>query len=248
MNRIVLLICLFLTFWEAPSVQASQDQVSNVTGLLKSIPSCIVSQAGKVLCVVVLPVRMATKTNKAGDHIVLGIHRIPEIARLEATIVEVQTGVRAPSILRIQISKAAAVNGPELPVEARIVAIVSPSKVREGWEFASIVVDRFPSSPEDEQRQPGERTLSADPPHVSPVDSLWSLLAPNAVVCPEKMKQPSPNACIDLHEVRGSFGFHAVQLDAGSTPAESILSSKKEMSFRAGTVLVLELNSTSRTP
>jgi hypothetical protein len=185
--------------------------------------------------------------NRAGDYISLNTYSAPQgLTRLEATIVEVQTGVKGRSSLRIQIGKGEALDGHELSVEARIVAVVSPSKVAERWETSPIVIDRFPRAPESDQRQPGERTLSEDPPHVSPVDSLSNFPVLQPIVCSEKVKQPATNTCTDLRAARGSFGFHALQLEAGSTPAESILSSKKEMSFHAGTLLVLELNSISR--
>jgi hypothetical protein len=176
MNRIALLVCMFLTYSEASDAQPGQTQGSNLVWLLKSTGSCRASQTGKMSCVAVLSAPMTTKRNRPGDHISLNTYSASQgLTRLEATIVEVQTGVNGRSSLRIQIGKGEAVDGHELSVEARIVAVVSPSKVAERWDASLIVVDRFPRAPESDQRQPGERTLSEDPPHVSSVDSALEL-------------------------------------------------------------------------
>jgi hypothetical protein len=184
---------------------------------------------------------MGTKRSRAGDQIVLTTYFAPEaaeqpITRLEETIVGVQTTVKGVSTLRVQIRKGARKDGHEVSVQARIVAVVSPSNVTEKWGSSPIVVDRFPVSSDGDQRQPGERTLSEDPHHVSVADSVSGFPVAYNVVCSDKAKK-----CADLSEVRGSFGCRAVKLEAGTLPGESILSCNKDMFFPAGTFLVLEL-------
>jgi hypothetical protein len=206
MNRVALLACIFLTCAEAADAQASgQRQITNLAWLLKSTGSCRTSQAGRMSCVAVLSVPVTTKGkgNAATDHVFLDTYAGPQgLTRLEAMITEVETGVNGRSILRVQISKGETLDGHEIHVEARIVAVVSPSKVTEKWDVPLVVVDRFPGVSEGDRRQPGERTLSENPHHISPLDSLSDFPLSHAVVCSEKVKQPGTNACTDLREAR----------------------------------------------
>jgi hypothetical protein len=242
MNRIALLIFAFFACADASHLQAGQGQPS----------PCHIAQPGKTMCEAVLCVPMATKTNKVGDHIFLRTHLVsdsPEkpVTVVEGAIVEVHTGVSGHRILRIQIGTGINEDGHEFSITARIVAVVSPSNVSQLWVPPMIWVDSFPASPEGDQRQPGERTLSEDPHHLSSVDSLSNFPISRTVVCSEKANQPSPRKCTDLLAARGSFGFHAVSLETGTAPIDSILRSKKEMSFPPGTLLVLEMGSISPT-
>jgi hypothetical protein len=97
-----------------------------------------------------------TKKNKAGDPIPVRTYlatcsaEVP-ITMLDATIEEVQSRVKGRSLLRIRIDKAVRKDGRELPVEARIVAVISQSSVSERWDFPVIIEDRFPRIPEDDQ-------------------------------------------------------------------------------------------------
>ena len=198
-------------------------------------------------CEAVLPRSLETKGSKVGDHILLrtdlftGPAESP-ITTLDASIVEVQPSVKGSgSILRIRLNKAVRSDGHEPLVEARIVAIISQSTVEERWVFPVIIADRFPRIPEDDQREPGERKLSEYQPHNSPLDSLPDVPVLDRVVCPKKKRI----GCTNLLDARGTYGFKAAILqptDPGS-PTESVLTSKKNMSFPAGTVLVLQVKS-----
>jgi hypothetical protein len=163
------------------------------------------------------------------------------ITTLDASIVEVQPSMKgSSSILRIRVNKAVRSDGHEPLVEARIVAVISQSRVRERWVMPVIIADRFPRVPEDDQRESGERKLSEYQPHISPLDSVPDVPVLRRAVCSEKKK-----GCTNLLDARGTYGFKAATLqptDPGS-PTESALTSKKNMSFPAGTVLVLEVKS-----
>ncbi len=242
MKRIALLACIVLAHWEASNAQVAQvdqPQASDIAALFTH--TCSTSQAGVVSCEAVLSAPMGTKASTAGDHITLGTYFVPQqaaeqpITRLEGTIVEVRTNVKGLATLRVQISKGVRKDRREFSVQARIVAVVSPSKVTEKWEFSPIIVDRYPVGSGGAQRQPGERTLSEDPHHVSVADSVDSPV-PHNVVCSDK-----GDKCTDLSEVRGSMGYRTVKIEAGSLPGESILTCDKDIFFPAGTFFVLEL-------
>lgn len=234
MNRIALLICAFFAY-------IGQGQPSN-------------AQTVKPSFVAVLSVPMATKTNKTGDHIFLRTNLLSDgeekpITVVEAALVESQTGVRN-RILRIQIGRGVDEDDHEFALTARIVAVVSPSNVTQRSEPPIIWMDHFPVSSSGDERQPGERTLSEDPHHVSLLDSLSNFPSSHTVACSKKVanvKQPATDKCMDLLSARGSFGFQGVRVEAGAVPTDSVLRSKKEMSFPPGTLLVLELSSISRT-
>jgi hypothetical protein len=139
---------------------------------------------------------------------------------LDAAIVEVQSRVNDRSVLRIRIDKALGKDGREVPIEAKIVALASQSSVTEGWRSPFIIADRFPRIPEDDQRLPGER----------------------------REKKPSVAPCKNLLEARGVYGYKTVTLGPAdpTSPAESVLTSKKDILFHAGTVLVLEVKNIPR--
>lgn len=206
---------------------------------------------GGQVCEAVLPRSLDTKTSKVGDHIVLrtALFTAPAespITTLDASIIEVRPRVKgSSSILRIRVNKAVRKDGRELAVEARIVAVISESRVTESWEIPVVSADRFPRIPEDDQRQPGERKLSEDQPHTSPLDSLPDVPVLHRVVCPEKKKKGA-TTCTNLLDARGTYGYKTATLQAANpaAPSESVLSSNKNMSFRAGTVLVLEVKIT----
>jgi hypothetical protein len=221
--------------------------MKKVAFLILFFSVCSCAYGGQV-CESVLPHLLDTKRSKVGDHIVLRtiLFTAPAespITTLDASIVEVRPRVKGSgSILRIRVNKAVRKDGHELPVEARIVAVISKSRVTESWEMPVIIADRFPRIPEDNQREPGERKLSEDQPHTSPLDSLPDAPILHRVVCPEK-RQKGTVTCRNLLDARGTYGYKTATLqpaDLGS-PIESVLTSKKNMSFRSGTVLVLEV-------
>ncbi len=201
-----------------------------------------------MVCEIVLSQSVDAKRAKSGDHIILRTNLVTgpteePITILDAAIVEVQSGVKNGSVLRIRIDKAVRKDGREIPVGARIVALASQSSVTERWQFPGIIVDRFPRIPEDDQRLPGEKKLSEDQAHVSPLDSMPDFPVYSKVVCPNKKKNASANQCTNLLEARGVYGYKNVMLEPvnPASPAESMLTSKKNIAFHAGTVLVVEV-------
>lgn len=246
MNRIALLALLFSTTSGVSGGQASQSRVEELARLLEAARFCANSQSGQTVCETSFPALVDTKKNKAGDHIPVRTYLVTgsaeePITMLDATIEEVQPRVKGRSLLRIRIDKAVRKDGHELPVEARIVAVISQSSVSERWDFPYIIEDRFPRIPEDDERLPGERKLSEDQPHASSLDSPPNLPVLRRVVCAKKTNKAATDPCTNLLEARGTYGYKTVTLEAGASPKESVLSSKKDMSFRAGTVLVLEV-------
>lgn len=227
-----------------PSLKPSKLKRVAFLILLFSVSSR--AYCGKV-CEAVLPRSLDTKRSKVGDHILLrtGLFTGPAespITMLDASIVEVRPRVKGnSSILRIRVNKAVRLDGRELPVEARIVAVISQSSVKESWHIPVIIADRFPRMPEDDERQPGERKLSEDEPHTSPLDSQPDVPVLHRLVCPEKKKKGT--TCTNVLDARGTYGYKAAALEPAdpAAPTESVLSSKKNMSFRAGTVLILEV-------
>jgi hypothetical protein len=253
MKAITLFVLLVSAACGASSGQVSQAPVGDVSRLLDTSSCAGNFQSGKVVCEVVLPRLVDAKNDKSGDHIILRANvttsTVEEpIITLDATIIEVQSGVNGNSVMRIRIDKAMRKDGREIPVEARIVALASQSSVTEGWQFPAVIVDRFPRIPEDDQRLPGEKKLSEDQAHTSPLDSMPDIPVHHRVVCLNKKKKASANPCTNLLEAWGVYGYKNVTLEPldPALPAESVLTSKKNMAFRAGTVLVLEVGNIPR--
>jgi hypothetical protein len=115
--------------------------------------------------------------------------------------------------------------------------------VTERWDYPGIIADRFPPIPEDEQRLPGERKLSEDQRHSSPLDATPDLPVRRTMICNKKEKNASRSPCVDLLEARGIYGYKGVMLEPGdaASPADSVLSSTKNIRLRADTVMVLEV-------
>ena len=229
-----------------------RSKLAGMVAFLILLCSVTLPVYGGQVCEAVLPQSLETKQSKVGDHILLktvlftGPAESP-ITTLDASIVEVQPSVKgSTSILRIRVNKAVRSDGHEPLVEARIVAVISQSRVEELWVFPVIIADRLPRIPEDDQREPGERKLSEYQPHNSPLDSLPDVPVFRRVVCPEKKKE----GCTNLLDARGTYGFQAATLQPADPgwPTESMLTSKKNMSFPAGTVLVLEVKSIPQPP
>jgi hypothetical protein len=254
MKAIILLVLLFSAAPGVSGGQVSQAPGSDLARLLDTSSCAGNFQLGKVLCEIVLPRLVDAKNNKSGDHIILRTNLSTSTAEapittLDATIIEVQSRVNGDSVIRIRIDKAVRKDGREIPVEARIVALTSQSSVTEGWQFPAVIVDRFPRIPEDDQRLPGEKKLSEDQAHTSPLDSMPDIPVHYKVICLNTKKKASANPCTNLLEARGVYGYKKVTLEPldPALPAESVLTSKKNIALRAGTVLVLEVGNTPRT-
>ena len=146
-------------------------------------------------------------------------------------------------MLRLRIDKAVRKDGGELPLQANILALASRSSVTEGWDYPWIIADRFPPIPEDEQRLPGERKFSEDQRHSSPLDATPDSPVRRTMICNKKATKASGNPCVDLLQARGIYGCKGVTLEPENpvSPADSVLSSKKNLRLRADTVMVLEV-------
>jgi hypothetical protein len=230
--------------------RANQTQAADLKRMV-AMPNCKRNpQLEQMTCTTVLPRLIDTKRSRAGDHLLLPANLItssPEepITTLVATIVEVQSKAKGRSVLRIRVDKALRKDGHEFPLEATVVALASPSIVIERSDFPSIIDDRFPRIPEDDERQPGERKLSEDPSRISPIDSRPEVPVQRKVICSKKVNRLTGNPCVDLMEARGIYGLKAVTLEPAdpSSPAESVLHSKKDIRLVSGTVLVLQMKS-----
>jgi hypothetical protein len=204
-----------------------------------------------VLCEIGLPRAVDAKKNKSGEHIILRTNLTTSateapITTLDATIIEAQSKVNGEFLIRIRIDKAARKDGREIPVKARIVAIAAQSSVTERWQFPLVIADRFPRMPEDDQRLPGEKKLSEDPARASQLDSVPDIPVHYRAVCLNTKKKASANPCTNLLEARGVYGYKKVTLEPldPALPTESVVTSKKNIALRAGTVLVLEVGKT----
>jgi hypothetical protein len=251
---IVLLALLFGATPEISIGQVNQAQPDDLSKLLDASSCRGNFQSGKKLCETILPRSVDAKRNKSGDRIILRTNLIASlteepITTLDAVIVEAQSGANGASILRIRIDRGRRKDGREVPIEARIVLLASQSSVTERWQFPAIIVERFPRIPEDDERLPGEKKLSEDQANTSPLDSTAEIPVPYRVVCPNNKTKASASACTNLLEARGVYGYSKLTLEpvGASSPAESVLSSKKDITLGAGTVLVLEVTNVPRT-
>jgi hypothetical protein len=116
----------------------------------------------------------------------------------------------------MRIDKAVGKDGGEIPVEARIVALVSKSSGKrriEEWQFPATIVDRFPRTPEDDQRLPGEKKLSEEQAHTSPLDSMPDIPVYYKIVCLDKKKKASADPCANLLGARGAYSYKKVALE-----------------------------------
>jgi hypothetical protein len=175
-----IILILVLLFGATPEISIGQVNQAQADALSKLLGASICGgnfQSGKKVCEIILPGSVDAKVNKSGDHIILRTILITSstevpITMLDAVIVGAQSKANGDSILRIRIDKGVRKDGREVPIEARIVLLASQSSVIERWQFPAIIVDRFPRIPEDDERLPGERKLSEDQPHTSPLDSM----------------------------------------------------------------------------
>jgi hypothetical protein len=251
-----IILFLVLLFGATPEIsigQVNQAQADDLSKLLDASSCGGNFQSGKKVCEIVLARAVDAKVNKSGDHIILRTNLITSSAEepitiLDAVIVGAQSRANGGSVLRIRIDKGVRKDGREVPIEARIVLLASQSSVTERWQFPAIIADRFPRIPEDDERLPGERRLSEDQPHTSPLDSMAEIPVHYRVVCLNKKTKASANACTNLLEARGVYGYDKLTLEPAdaAAPAESVLSSKKNIALRTGTVLVVEVKNVSQ--
>jgi hypothetical protein len=112
------------------------------------------------------------------------------IVMLDAAIIEVQPAVKGlRSVLRLRINSAIGKDRHELPVQVNVIAFASQSAVTEQWDVPVIIVDRFPRTPEDEQRLPGERKFSENQRHTSLLDTIPNGPVLHTIVCDKKVRR-----------------------------------------------------------
>jgi hypothetical protein len=235
------------------NVSTRADELARELSNTSAVPGCkTYPESGMTLCETSLENSVGTRKNVAGEHLWLRIFSDPDAAErcvimFRGTVVGIwsRSKDQPNSLLRIRIDRAVRKDGSDFPIEARIVALASQSSVKDEWIPTGIVADRFPRIPEDDQRRPGERKLSGNLCRSSPLDSVAGLPIDDKVVCNENRKKASQqNACPGLITARGVFGYKALKLEPArpDSPAESVLSSSSSnISFEAGTVLVLQL-------
>jgi hypothetical protein len=248
-TRLTLLILLLGSTGGLSRAQANSAQTSELSGL-SALANCRDNvQPGTMVCSAVLPASVDTKKSKVGDHVLIKVSLATApaeqlITTLDAAIIEVHPAAKGRSMLRLRIDRAVSKDGRELPVQVNVLALASQSSVTERWDYPGIVIaDRFPPIPEDEQRLPGERKFSADQRHSSPLDATPDMPVHRTMICNKKAKKGSGNPCVDLLEARGIYGYKGVMLEPGdaASPADSVLSSTKNIRLRADTVMVLEV-------
>ena len=223
MKPIILLLVLFGAMPEISIGQVNQAQADDLSKLFDTLSCGGNFQSGKKVCEIVLPRSVDAKRNKTGEHIVNpadkpGYKRQQMLKSLISNVstqrsVEARSGANGGSVLRIRIDKGVRKDGREIPVEARIVALASQSSVTEGWQFPAIIVDRFPRTPEDDQRLPGEKKLSEDQPDSSLLDSTAEIPVHYRVVCLNKEMKALADACTNLPEARGVYGYNKLTLE-----------------------------------
>jgi hypothetical protein len=252
MKVTVLIVLLLSAATGVSGGQVSQGPVGDLVRLLDKTSCAGNFQSGKVLCEIVLPRLVDARKSKSGEHILLPTYLTTSAAEspittLDATITEVRSGVNGDSLIRIRIDKAVRGDGREIPVAARIVAIASPSSFIERWQFTGVIEEPFPRIPEDDERLPGEQKLPEDykpPPDPVPQNPVRY----RREICRDPAKKNSASQCTNSLEARGVYGYKKVTLEPmdSSLRVESALTSKRNIALRHGTVLVLEMENTSR--
>jgi len=246
---LTLLILLLGTPGISSRVQAHSAQAEDPSTPFISFHCRDHVEVGATICKAVLPAFLDTKKSKAGDHVFIkgaltvGPGEQP-IAMLDATIIEVQPAVKGHrSVLRLRINSAIGKDRHELPVQVNVIALAAQSAVTEQWGIPAIIVDRFPRTPEDEERLPGERKYSEDQRHTTALDGIPNGPVLHTIVCDKKMKKAAGNTCVDQLDAHGVYGYKGVVLEPRDdvSPADSVLSSEKNIRLPAGTVMVLEV-------
>jgi len=247
MTRLILLLSLSGTTTGLSSAQARLDQAEEFSSFL-ALPKCKDNlQSATTICSALLPATVDTKSSKVGEHLLLKVDLASgqggRLTTLDAAIIEVQPAAKGRSELRLRINSAFGEDGRQFPVQANVLALVSPSSVAEWWDYPLIIADRFPRIPEDDERLPGERKFSEDQRHTSPLDAMPDSPVHRIKICHGIAKKRAGNPCLDLLEARGIYGYKRVMLEAvdAASPSESVFSSKKNFRLLVGTVLVLEI-------
>jgi len=250
MRRLTLLILLLGTTSGLSRGQGDSAQAKQLGSLFGfTLPNGKDNvQSETTVCSAVLPASMGTKRSKVGDHVFIKVALATGLAEqliitLDVAIIEVQPAETGRSILRLRIDRAVSRDGHERPIQANVLALASQSSVTGRLDYPGIIADRFPPIPQDEQRLPGERKFSEDQRHSSPLDATPDLPVHRPMICNKKAKKTSGSPCVDLLEARGIYGYRGMTLEPGNptSPADSVLSSKKNLRLRADTVMVLEV-------
>jgi len=232
--------------------QAKQGRVEILDQLSETLNCGGKLAAGGVTCVGRLPQALNAKKMKAGDHFTISTVLFANrgetlITGLDATIIAVQSGAKSHTEVKVRIDKAVREDGGVVPIEGRIVAIVSESSISEGWRYPLVIADRYPRIPEDDVRIPGERKYSENERHSSPLDSTPNLPVHYRKVCSEKRQHGSVNACPDILEALGVYGYKGLVLGpVNATLPDSDLISEKNIRLFKGTALVIQVKNIPR--
>jgi hypothetical protein len=254
LSRLVLVVLLFAANASTCLAQTSSAQLPQLPALLARVACEDKADSGSRICRAALPSSIDTKRNKVGDHIFLkvplGMDPRQFIAQLDAEIVAIEPAKNGPSSVRIRIQNALDKDGHELPLHVDVLALVARSSVTEGWSFPAIIFDRFPRIPEDDERLPGERKLSEDQPHTSPLDAMPDVPQHYAVICNTKKKNSPGAPCFNLLDARGVLGYKGVTLEPPDPafPSDSVFSSGKNIHVPAETFLILKFKTGQAIP
>lgn len=223
------------------NVLHNMPRLVGIMALVALLLSVANSADGGQVYKAVLSQPLKTRGSKTGDHVLLSTVLLKgptdsPIGQLDASIAEVQPRVKGrDSVLKININRSLPGEDSRRIVEARVVAVIAQSMVKEWWGWPGVIADRYSHIPDDDRREPGETKLSESEPHTSPLDFQPDIPVLHTMVCLDKKNR----GCTDLTDVCGIYGFKGATLLP--IPTESVLSSKKNMSFPAGTVLVLSI-------
>jgi hypothetical protein len=241
-SRFIFLFLLLGATCSITSAQTPNPKAEDKLGLLAPLTCKDAVPAEVTLCAAVLPLSVNAKNSKTGDAVLIKLGTMAGVgeqlvAQLDASVVEARpaaNGLR--SVLRIRIQKVLDKQGHQIPVQARIVAVVSPSAITQRWAPPPYIAERFPHSPSDEERLPGERKYSEEERHTSPLDSSPDFPVPSIQICHQK------DPCVDLPEAKGIYGYEGVTLEPpdAASPVDSVFNANKTIKLFAGTYLVLE--------
>jgi hypothetical protein len=155
-----------LIYFIAVNVCHNMPKLAGILAFVGLFLSVACSAHGGQVYKAVLSQPLKTKCSKAGDRVLLttvplkGLAESP-IGQLDASIAEVQpSGKGNGSVLKINVNRSVPGNGSEHLDEARVVAVIAQSMVKEWWVWPGGIADRFSHIPDDDRREPGEVKLS----------------------------------------------------------------------------------------
>jgi hypothetical protein len=219
----------------------NMPRLVGIVALVALVLSVASSADGGQVYKAVLSQPLKTRGGKTGDHVLLTTVLLKgptdsPIGQLDASIAEVHPRAKGrDSVLKININRSLPGKSSQRMIEARVVAVIAQSMVKEWWGWPGAIADRYSHIPDDDRREPGEIKISEYERHTSPLDFQPDVPVLHTAVCLDRKNK----GCTDLTDARGIYGFKGTTLLP--IPTESVLSSKKNISFPAGTMLVLSI-------